>query len=441
MKKIILLSIALITAGFLSALAQNNVTMPEQLNRQSTLFENLKLQTHQRAKTGQGWWEPDTVYVFFNGKENKAADVVRYIYEYQHHSEELLVERIEQWPKNNAWVNGYLFTFTYDSNHNLLDESRKKWENNKWVSYDSWTISSIYTYDSNNNLITRLEQTLLSNSLVNLYLYTYTYDFNNNLLNELCKKWNNDSWENYYQVINTYDSNDNKLSEIHQNWNNNSWDNYNQIEYYYDSTNKVLKGQEKIWRNNSWEINSQVAYTYDSINNISTELYQGWINSLWENKTRYIRFYDDNRNGISVERFVWIDESWQPSQVGMSTMIALNLDYNYKQNMVEMWGCDKMTATYKNVFDLTSIAPPPTTPQLNAISVYPNPTKGELRIENGKLRIENVKIYDIFGKQHLILHSPFSILNSIDISHLPAGTYFVQITTEKGVVTKKVVKM
>jgi len=55
--------------------------------------------------------------------------------------------------------------------------------------------------------------------------------------------------------------------------------------------------------------------------------------------------------------------------------------------------------------------------------------------------MDNVQIYDIFGKQHLILHSQFSILNSIDISHLPAGTYFVQITTEKGVVTKKVVKL
>jgi len=89
----------------------------------------------------------------------------------------------------------------------------------------------------------------------------------------------------------------------------------------------------------------------------------------------------------------------------------------------------------------TGIAKPRTTPELNAISVFPNPTKGELRMENGKLRMDNVQIFDIFGKQLLILNSQFSILNSIDISHLPAGTYFVQITTEKGVVTKKVVKL
>ena len=70
--------------------------------------------------------------------------------------------------------------------------------------------------------------------------------------------------------------------------------------------------------------------------------------------------------------------------------------------------------------------------------VYPNPTRGELKIENGELKIENVEIFDVYGKK--ILHSPFSILNSIDISHFPAGIYFVKIRTEAGEVVKKVVK-
>jgi len=82
------------------------------------------------------------------------------------------------------------------------------------------------------------------------------------------------------------------------------------------------------------------------------------------------------------------------------------------------------------------------------ISVYPNPTNGELRITNlprwrgqgvDELRIENVKIYDVFGR-NIILHSPFSILNSIDISHFPSGVYFILIQTENGVVTKKIIK-
>jgi len=71
------------------------------------------------------------------------------------------------------------------------------------------------------------------------------------------------------------------------------------------------------------------------------------------------------------------------------------------------------------------------------ILVYPNPTTGELTIENGELRIENVEVYNIVGqKQKLIFNFQFSTFNSIDISHLPSGIYFLKIGSE----TVKVVK-
>ena len=87
----------------------------------------------------------------------------------------------------------------------------------------------------------------------------------------------------------------------------------------------------------------------------------------------------------------------------------------------------------------TSIAEPPTTPESNTISIYPNPTTGELKIDNGQLKIKNVELFDIYGKK--ILNFQFSILNSLDVSYLPAGIYFVQVTTDKGIVTKKIVKL
>jgi len=78
----------------------------------------------------------------------------------------------------------------------------------------------------------------------------------------------------------------------------------------------------------------------------------------------------------------------------------------------------------------------------SSVQVYPNPTTGELRIENGELRIESVDIFDIYGKKLYLSTRPLVHLSTatIDISHLPAGIYFVKIHTENGVVTKKVVK-
>ena len=74
----------------------------------------------------------------------------------------------------------------------------------------------------------------------------------------------------------------------------------------------------------------------------------------------------------------------------------------------------------------------------NELLLYPNPTSGELKIENGKLKIENVEIYDVLGrKQEIIFNFQLSTFNLID---LPTGIYFVRIKTETGVEMRKVIK-
>jgi hypothetical protein len=58
------------------------------------------------------------------------------------------------------------------------------------------------------------------------------------------------------------------------------------------------------------------------------------------------------------------------------------------------------------------------------------------------MRIENVEIFDLMGRsvaRHCGL-DPQSHSITLDISHLPAGMYFVRIQTANGVITKKVVK-
>ena len=73
-----------------------------------------------------------------------------------------------------------------------------------------------------------------------------------------------------------------------------------------------------------------------------------------------------------------------------------------------------------------------------AIKIYPNPTKCELKIESGEWSVVDVVIYDIFGKIQKI--EKWKTESGVDISHLPAGVYFVKILTEAGEVMRKVVK-
>ena len=71
------------------------------------------------------------------------------------------------------------------------------------------------------------------------------------------------------------------------------------------------------------------------------------------------------------------------------------------------------------------------------IQVYPNPTTGDLRISSYELGIQEVKIFDIYGKELLSLIYPISpevcaeaATSVIDISHLSNGIYFLRVKNE-----------
>jgi len=98
--------------------------------------------------------------------------------------------------------------------------------------------------------------------------------------------------------------------------------------------------------------------------------------------------------------------------------------------------------------------------ELLDIKVFPNPTTGKLTIEWTSGQVDewaSVEVFDVFGRKMLEQKAegrkqkensppfmegwqPAADGVVIDISHLVAGVYLVKITTEKGVVVKKVVK-
>ena len=75
----------------------------------------------------------------------------------------------------------------------------------------------------------------------------------------------------------------------------------------------------------------------------------------------------------------------------------------------------------------------------NSVTVFPNPTTGMIQIQNSESRMENVEVYDAYGKllNTMIVNDHTA---NLDLSGYAKGTYFVRVTTEKGVVTKRVVK-
>ena len=77
--------------------------------------------------------------------------------------------------------------------------------------------------------------------------------------------------------------------------------------------------------------------------------------------------------------------------------------------------------------------------ELNSVVVYPNPTNGMVQIQNSESRIQDVEVYDAYGKMLNVVTVNDNV-TALDLSGYAAGTYFVKIVTENGVVTKRVVK-
>ena len=79
--------------------------------------------------------------------------------------------------------------------------------------------------------------------------------------------------------------------------------------------------------------------------------------------------------------------------------------------------------------------------EISPVNLFPNPATSELRITDYELQILNAEIFDAPG-QRVVSEQPavYSRQLNINISSLPAGIYFLRITSEQGTLTKKFVK-
>ncbi|MCB0456818.1 MAG: M4 family metallopeptidase [Flavobacteriaceae bacterium] len=76
---------------------------------------------------------------------------------------------------------------------------------------------------------------------------------------------------------------------------------------------------------------------------------------------------------------------------------------------------------------------------METVSIFPNPTDGELTIISPNMNIESVAIYDLQGRE-MMTSTEVGKSVKINIESLQTSVYFVTIKTEIGTITKRVVK-
>jgi hypothetical protein len=82
------------------------------------------------------------------------------------------------------------------------------------------------------------------------------------------------------------------------------------------------------------------------------------------------------------------------------------------------------------------------------IAIYPNPTTGQLHIKTSDIRypISDISIFDMLGKRVASVETLRATslqpqpATTLDISHLPAGTYIMRITIGEETTSWKIIK-
>lgn len=74
-----------------------------------------------------------------------------------------------------------------------------------------------------------------------------------------------------------------------------------------------------------------------------------------------------------------------------------------------------------------------------AIKVYPNPAKGQIIIENkSRETVQDAALYSLRGKK-LKTFGPLAQNEALDLSSFQAGVYFLRLSSQSGVFTKKLI--
>jgi len=90
-------------------------------------------------------------------------------------------------------------------------------------------------------------------------------------------------------------------------------------------------------------------------------------------------------------------------------------------------------------FSFKTLSVPEYTDLSNFITIYPNPTNDDVHIAlTNQIELQGFILTDLFGRKIVETHSNQSIIN---LSDLQTGLYLVHIKTNKGELTKKIMKL
>jgi heat shock protein HslJ len=152
--------------------------------------------------------------------------------------------------------------------------------------------------------------------------------------------------------------------------------------------------------------------------------YDASENTLYPNNFSQTLILCDTSEDVDFENLFFTQVS-----ANTNNSVTINMNANFTELKLENY--PGYLATYRNV-SLSSLEQ-----SLAVLKIYPNPVSDQLFISNRNSKDLDIVIYDILGKQVL---QKKSIEQSVDVSNLLDGIYFLEINSDNGMRIEKIIK-
>jgi hypothetical protein len=367
-------------------------------------------------------------------------------------SQNKIESSLEESFSNGAWANTAGTNYQYDANNNLISEIRYSWFSNAWLANDK----IVYTYNAANNAVTETSEFWNGTAFENNYKTTYTYNTAGKLITLLDEDWTAGSWVNNYKSDVTYNGsliasvlsvewtggqwvtessgtatyNGTNLTQwLSQDWDGSQFDNSYRTVLTRNAANKVTNAREDSWTGTAWEENYNTNYVLASNGNRTSQImsFEGALSSkedfTYDSAAQMSSFGHPfkDKTGVNYifENFPYVNK------------ILSALTYNYNQNTASYALNYRTSYNYQSPLSLSK-----ENFEISKIIVYPNPTNSILNIQIDE-QINAVSIVAVSGRITTIT-SAFN--NTIDVSSLPQGIYFIEVKTDSGTMREKFIK-
>ena len=381
-------------------------------------------------------------------------------------------------PKNDLgtntliWVEDSVDLYYYNYNDEVLElrERRITTERNT----DGQPLSQVYyQLDLENGLKYEEDITLLtyhSNGVLETVVYfpwdydtqawgldtTYIYAFNEDdlITYDLIRSWDRDNNQYDYNDYSTHRrryysyNQDNFLStEITHEYNDTIgiWVPSKKHEYTYPNGNDLVSVYPEYHWNvdtEQWQdafFDQRKTLIKDANGNVIEDLKEIYVDGMWVNKNKFTYEYINGNQLANYTYYSW-DETTSDWQPFYRRLAEYDINNNIHTSTFEVyrgdgiWQPNSQRIYYYSVFEVVSTDEP----LLNSITILPNPNKGVINIQGYEdADINLIQVVNLSGQT---IYLSKEMTNQIDISDQADGIYFLILKTNKGSIAKKIIK-